>query len=850
MPASEIIYILVALLGIAMLITGICHKLPIPFTVVLVMVGMLLGKLSYLWSFLEPLQHFHFSPEIMLFIFLPALIFESGFALDARQMIKDLPPILMLAIPAMLMSTFVVGLGVWWALDIKLIIALVFGALISATDPVAVVALFKELGAPNRLNVLVEGESLLNDATAIVTFTILLGIAVEGGGIGWANIDEIFIDFITVFIGGVVFGGLLGFLVCELLYRLQSGINVILTTSVIIAYASFVIAEHTLHVSGVMAVVGSAVALRRFGVTRFRRDTTHSISEIWEVIALSCNSLLFLLVGLTMSTGNLFAQAGPVVIAIALVLFARALSVYSLVPLAVRWFRLPHISLGERHIMWWGGLKGGLAIAVVLSIPQDLPQRQFLFELTLGVVLFTLLICAPTIRPLMEKLGLNSVSRGEDLERKNSLINARKISHAYLSSLAASKIIPRSAIEQLGNKIQSAFPVLSDDDSTENHHDDEYFAVFRAYHTERKVLKSLYEIGALSQYIYLDMNNGLHSMRESLRLGEDVLKLHGKNVEPSMFQHLENMLLRKIRENRWMSRVLSKYQLLRLVQQIQRNLAHILMCSGVIKMLAQQDDLDEQTRTKIKTIYKARRKSYRKQLKLIRKQYPEFYYRYTERLTTRSMLTSGLNQVINEFQHDDLSAKGFNMIYHAAKQELKNIHHSALIFSKHSGSAAEFLADVDLFEDLNDKDMAYLEHNATIINFLPGDTIIGIHQKGDYFYIIVQGVATVWMKDAFNREHFMAEFVEGDFIGESAVLDRRHEQGKHHRTATIKAQTPCILVRFSLQVMSNIAWKYPVIYKTLREINEARVGNVPKSTDKLSVYKASKKTKTGENRGR
>jgi CPA1 family monovalent cation:H+ antiporter len=87
----------------------------------------------------------------------------------------------------MLMSTFVVGLGIWWALDIKLIVALVFGALISATDPVAVVALFKELGAPNRLNVLVEGESLLNDATAIVAFSILLGIAVEGGGIGWSD---------------------------------------------------------------------------------------------------------------------------------------------------------------------------------------------------------------------------------------------------------------------------------------------------------------------------------------------------------------------------------------------------------------------------------------------------------------------------------------------------------------------------------------------------------------------------------------------------------------------------------------------------------------------------------------
>ncbi|MDH3387552.1 MAG: cation:proton antiporter, partial [Gammaproteobacteria bacterium] len=124
MPVAEIIYVLVVLLGIAMLVNGTCRNLPVPFTVILVIIGMLLGEMSHLLPFMEPLQGFSLSPDIMLFIFLPALIFESGFALDARQMIKDLPPILILAIPAMLMSTFVVGLGLWLALDIKLIVAL------------------------------------------------------------------------------------------------------------------------------------------------------------------------------------------------------------------------------------------------------------------------------------------------------------------------------------------------------------------------------------------------------------------------------------------------------------------------------------------------------------------------------------------------------------------------------------------------------------------------------------------------------------------------------------------------------------------------------------------------------
>ena len=838
MPASEIVFVLVILLGIAMLISGTCRNLPVPFTVILVLVGMLLGDLSHRLHFMEPLQGFTLSPEIMLFVFLPALIFESGFALDARQMIKDLPPILILAIPAMLMSTFVVGLGVWWALDVKLIVALVFGALISATDPVAVVALFKELGAPNRLNVLVEGESLLNDATAIVAFSILLGIAVEGGGISWSDADNVFLEFMRVFIGGALFGALLGFVVCELLYRMHSGISVILTSSIIIAYAGFVVAEHSFHVSGVMAVVGSAIALRRFGVTRFRQDTTHSIHEVWEVIALSCNSLLFLLVGLSISIGTLFNQIGPICIAIALVLSARALSIYSVVPLAVKWFKLPHISLGERHIMWWGGLKGGLAIAVVLSIPSDLPERQFLFEITLGVVLFTLLISAPTIRPLMHLLGLSEFSRGEELEYRNSLQGAEESSQKYLSKLAASKIVPRRTVAPLQEQIHQTFSSgITDEDKL--HEDDEYFAEFRAFKVERESLKSLYETGVISQYIYLDMNNRLHTVQESLRLGEAAIGEVDESEELTLFQKIEIFVLGKIREKSWLAGWLSKYQEQRTVHRVQRNLAHILACDAVISMLGRQDDLLEEARNNLISTYEDRKKYYRKQLKQIRKYYPKYYLQFLERLTTRSMINSGWNRIKSEFNHGDLSAKGFNLIQARVAQVLAEVDESPLIFSKTVSTISEYLEEIDLFHDLTDRDYLFLEENASIVTFLAGDTIMGRFEKGEDFYVLVDGKATVWIKDAFSREQFMAEFLKGDFMGESGLLAKQKNR-KHHRSATIKAETPCTLVRISPDTMSRILWKYPKILETIREINEARLSVRPKSTDKLRVYKPSK----------
>ena len=153
-----------------------------PYTVVLVLAGLVLGELARHWAPLAPLQAVRLSPEVVFFLFLPALIFESGLNLNARQLTKDIAPVIALAVPALLFSTTVVGVGISFVLPaaIPLTTALIFGALISATDPVAVVAILREVGAPKRLGLLIEGESLLNDGTAIVVFGVLVGLLAGG----------------------------------------------------------------------------------------------------------------------------------------------------------------------------------------------------------------------------------------------------------------------------------------------------------------------------------------------------------------------------------------------------------------------------------------------------------------------------------------------------------------------------------------------------------------------------------------------------------------------------------------------------------------------------------------------
>jgi CPA1 family monovalent cation:H+ antiporter len=475
----------------------------------------------------------------------------------------------------------------------------------------------------------------LNDATAIVAFTILLGIAVQGGGIGWGDSGGIVIEFLRVFVGGVIVGSVLGFAVCEILYRMRSEMPVILTTSIVIAYASFVLAEHALHVSGVMAVVGSAIALKRFSTIRFRQDATHSIHSSWDVIALSCNSLLFLLVGLTVKFENVMSTLGAVLFVVILILGARAFSVYSMVPVATRLFRLPHISLQERHIMWWGGLKGGLAIAVVLSIPDHLPEKQYLFDLTIGVVLFTLLISAPTIRPLMERLDLNKLNEGEELELRNSLITARKESNAWLDELRNYSLLPKSAIKGLMIRIRLAFGIGMYDEGSEQHDDDEYIAIFRAYQTERSVLESLYESQVISQYIYLRMNESLYGMQEALRKGKNEHNALRDSNRKSLFVRLEDNLLRHSREKLWLSKLLSRYQFLRLIQQIERHSAKVIISNAIINMLEQQDDLDESARGDLIANYTERGKRYRRELKMAKRQFSGFYKRNMDRETVQ-----------------------------------------------------------------------------------------------------------------------------------------------------------------------------------------------------------------------
>ena len=808
MPLSEIILIIMGLLTIAMLAASVCKNLPIPFTVFLVILGVLISSIVRNSSHLEQLQVFQLTPELVLFLFLPALIFESAFNLDARQLIKDLGPILSLAIPALLISTAIIGTGLWWLIDMDIFIALLFGALISATDPVAVVALFKELGAPQRLTVLVEGESLLNDATAIVVFNIILGLVITGSFVA-SDIGVAITDFLRVFIGGTLVGAAIGVVLSEILYRLKAGLSSYLVMSIVLAYACFALAEHVLHVSGVMAVLAAAISLSIFGVSRIPQSEMDMVIETWEVIALVCNSLLFLLVGLSVDIVALLARSDVILVAVSLMLLARAATLYSMVPATTRIFKLPYVSLGERHIMWWGGLKGGLAIAIVLSIPVEVAGRALLLDMTLGVVLFSLLINAPTIRPLMHKLGIDRLTEDEKAELKHGLISAEKQANTILQRLYDAELISRSAQQLIQQKSKQVF--ASEETEIDPKQDVRHLYVI-ALRKELEELKHLYDIGLIQQYIYLDIRNTLQRDRE-FRLGYQSQNPQQKiAVKPSFFQQFESVLVKRLREHNWAAGILSRYQYLRFSQSLQRDMVGVLIASAVLKMLGTVDEHEEQQKQEVTQVYQQRLDRRRERLKHVATEFPEFYQRYEVNLFAKVSMLAAQHYTHSASQHGEIAAKTFVNIEKRIQNTINDL--PPITNPAPKLTPGDLIGTVPLLNGLSEKILFQLAEKAKALTFISNDIIIGEGDKGDALYIISHGRVKVYK--AHDESNVIAELRDGDFFGEMALL------GDQVRTATVKALIPTTLLRLSRRAVLALAEEDPELKDRLEDASEVR----------------------------
>jgi Na+:H+ antiporter len=400
------------LLLLASLSAVLFRRLRIPYTIGLVVVGVLLAVARDNLGFLEPVRLIRLTPEVVLYLFIPTLIFPAAVRLDLELLKQNLYPVLLLALPGLILSTLIVG-GITAALTpLTWSTAFLFGALISATDPVAVVALFGELKVPSRLSIVVDSESLFNDAAAMVLFAGILS-AIGSDARGSVLLAQGAASFVWVSLGGLGVGAVTAALYAALVRFAEDDPLIEIALSVVLAYTTFAVAEHYLGVSGILAVVGAGLVGRRLRRRHFETTTKAQpyLQHYWSYAEFVANSFIFLFLGiggdmfLNRLRGASLAEMGYIASAVAAVLVARLVVVYGLIGLFNRCTNGERIDWRYQAIIFWGGgMRGALPLVLVLSLPAAFAQRQLIYDLTAGVVLFTLLVAGTTVGRLIRSV--------------------------------------------------------------------------------------------------------------------------------------------------------------------------------------------------------------------------------------------------------------------------------------------------------------------------------------------------------------------------------------------------------------------------------------------------------------
>ena len=382
-----------ALLLIAAIVAMVARRLKIPYTVGLMLTGIVLAISPFPTDDVQ----LRITKDLLFTIFLPPLIYEAAIYIKWQELRRDLPVILTFAVVGVLLSAAVTAVGMHYLAQWGWQSAILFGVLIAATDPVSVIATFKEAGVHGRLRLLVEAESLFNDGAAAVAFTLALAFATGENITTFGTIQTLLITIV----GGVLCGALVTGIVLILAGHTDDHL-VEITLTMVAAYGSFLLAEH-FHLSGVLASLVAGLLTGNIGsLGSFTDKGREAVLSFWEFAAFIVNSLIFMLIGIRGVYQNFANLLFPITIAIVLMFVGRALAVY---PLSASFSRSNlQISLNHQHILFWGGLRGALALALALGLPPEFPQRDTIITVSFAAAAYSIFVQGLTMVPLLRKL--------------------------------------------------------------------------------------------------------------------------------------------------------------------------------------------------------------------------------------------------------------------------------------------------------------------------------------------------------------------------------------------------------------------------------------------------------------
>ncbi len=789
------------------------RKSPLPFTVSLLIIGLGLGIANRLgWFEIWHIGAFNLNmgflgqsldwagkidPHLILYVFLPTLIFEAAFAMDVHTFKKSVTNAFLLAVPGIIIALVLTaaiiiglkgaGLGfVGWGWPM----ALLFGAVVSATDPVAVVALLKDLGASKKLGTLIEGESLLNDGTAIVIFMVLLA-TITGTGSDTSPV----IEFLRVAVGGTMVGVFFGWLTIRWVKKVFNDALIEITVIVAAAYLTFFVAEHFLHVSGVLGLVSLGLMMAGVGRTRISPEVEHFLHEFWELAAFIANTLIFIIVGVVIAhdsqfTGHDVLNLFIIYIGVHIV---RAIVILVLYPLMKRiGYGLPK---KDAIVVWYGALRGAIGLALALmvagesSIDQEI-RDNFLF-LTAGLVTLFSLINATTIKYLVNGLGLTKIAPAKALMMINAKSYLRQTTENSIDKFKKDRYLNRANWDE----VQSFLPEKPEVENEEELHLDSRNAETRRRILERE--KSSYwnqfREGMLGPTAVRRLTDAINEIMDEVGL---VSLANRKDLEqewktPKILGKLQSMhMVGKLSQRFFFERLATSYDSARGFVQAQDESLKL-----IENMLIAQDDEGEAIDAENLSIIEAEINENKIHgltfLRNLRNSYPEIYNAIATRQAIRSILNYEKRMVERLLNKGRIDSGEAGKIVSGIEERMKILMDRPP--SLELPKPIELLRDISWLTGLEETSFNRVVNDFQNRVFAVDATLVKENGPGDGLFVVVRGQVKISVKGV-----VVDILGPGSVIGEMAVLTGLP------RTAAVSAESPVTVLWMSTSKMKSI----------------------------------------------
>ena len=818
---ASITLVIAGFLVLASLVQPAAERLHLPYTVLLAIVGVAIGGLS---SFLlytpltnafddivRPVADLPFNASIFLVVFLPLLLFHAALTIDLREIAPDWAPILTLAIVAVFAAAAAIGFSLSLAAGVPLTAALLLGAIVATTDPAAVVAIFRELGAPARLTRLLEGESLLNDAAAIVLFSVLVAMLTGGTRPDYAAGVA---RFTEAFLGGIVLGAILGRLFGTILPFLGGSRLAEVTLSVALPYIAYLLAEQLFDVSGVVAVVSAGLTAGAIGRVRLAPDNWRYLERVWEQTGFWASSLIFVSASTLVPrllTGVHLQDSWLLLVAIAAALASRAAVLFGLLPLLSAARLSQKVSGAYKLAITWGGLRGALTLALALAVTEntqiDPDVRNAVAVLATGFVLFTLLVNGLTLRPVIRLLKLDRLSPLNQALRNKVLALSLADVRDALSETASQYAIPpevaRSATEPLDRRIEelSAQPDL---EQAISDRDRIRIGLVALANRERRIILDHHAqrtvSGAAIERLLRNTNLILDAARAEGRVGYN--RAARALLEFTRGFWVANLLHRSLKLARPLQRQIS----IRFESLLIRQLAFEELFRFVDSRLAAL--LGQRVAELLGEVIAARSEATTRALDALRLQYPE----YAEALDQRFLRQSGFRLSLSRFH--DLFDEG--LIGKEVFEDLEREHASVRSLMDELPPldlglrAEDLLAQFEMFAGLGAAELRALARLFRPRLLVPDEVVIRKGERGNAMFLISSGAVEVVLPNGRVR------LGSGDFFGEMALLSRRRRQ------ADVVALGYCRVLVLSAADFRRFLRGYPRAKAEIDRVAEAR----------------------------